>query len=78
MLHLAQAAVAFALLIGLPIVLEPPSTDERMIAAAFGALFLAALAAHGVLGYVRSRKPRSYHDSIMPPIESAKDAKPKA
>ena len=77
MLHLAQAAVAFALLIGLPIVLEPPSTDERMLAAAFGALFLASLAAHGVLGYVRSRKPRSYLDSIMPPMESSKDAKPK-
>ena len=69
MFHLAQAAVAFALLIGLPIVLEPPSTEDRMIAAAFGALFLAAVAAHGVLGYVRSRKPKSYHDSIMPPVE---------
>ncbi len=69
MLHLIQAAVAFALLIGLPIVLEPPSTDERMIAAAFGAVFLAALAAHGMVGYVRSRKPKSYHDSIMPPVE---------
>ena len=69
MLHLAQAAVAFALLIGLPMVLEPPSTEDRMIAAAFGAVFLAALAAHGVLGYVRSRKPKSYLDSIMPPME---------
>ena len=69
MLHLAQAAVAFALLIGLPLFLEPPGTDDRMLAAAFGALFLAAVAAHGVLGYVRSRKPKSYLDSVMPPME---------
>jgi hypothetical protein len=67
MLHLAQAAVAFALLIGLPVVLEPPTTDNGMLAATFGAVFLAALAAHGVVGYVRSRKPKSYPDSIMPP-----------
>jgi len=69
MFHLAQAAVAFALLIGLPVVLEPPATEEGMIVAAFGAMFLAAVAAHGVVGYVRSRKPKSYHDSIMPPVE---------
>jgi acyl-CoA reductase-like NAD-dependent aldehyde dehydrogenase len=72
MLHLAQAAVAFALLIGLPVVLEPPATEEGMLAAAFGAVFLAALAAHGVVGYVRSRKPKSYPDSIMPPVEPPK------
>jgi len=72
MLHLVQAGIALALLIGLPIFLEPPTTDNRMIAAAFGALFLASLAAHGVVGYVRSRKPRAYHDSIMPPVEPPK------
>ena len=72
MFHLVQAAVAFALLIGLPIVMEPPATEEGMIAAAFGALFLAAVAAHGVVGYVRSRKPKSYPDSIMPPVEPPK------
>ena len=69
MLHLAQAAVALVLLVGLPLFLEPPATEDAMIAAAFGALFLAALAAHGVVGYVRSRKPRAYHDSVMPPVE---------
>ena len=77
MLHLAQAAVAFALLIGLPVVLDPPGTDEGMLAATFGAIFLAALAAHGVVGYVRNRKPHSYHDSVLPPMESTNDAKPK-
>jgi hypothetical protein len=72
MLYLAQAGVALALLIGLPFVLDPPATDERMIAAAIGALVLAALAVHGVVRYVRSRKPKSYHDSIMPPVEPPK------
>ena len=31
-----------------------------------GALILLAIAIHGVVGYVRSSKPKSYHDSIMP------------
>ncbi len=69
MLYLAQAAVALALLIGLPFVLEPPATDERMIAATIGAVVLAAIAIHGIMRFVRSRKPRAYHDSIMPPVE---------
>ena len=68
MIHLAQACVALALLIGLPFVLDSPATDEGMISAALGAVFLAALGAHGVVGYVRSRKPKSYHDSVMPPM----------
>ena len=69
MLYLAQAGVALALLIGLPFVLEPPATDERMIAATIGAVVLAAIAIHGIMRFVRSRKPRAYHDSIMPPVE---------
>lgn len=69
MLYLAQAGVALALLIGLPFVVDPPATDERLIAATIGAVVLAALAVHGVIRFVRSRKPKSYHDSIMPPVE---------
>ena len=69
MRNLTQAGIALALLIGLPIVLDPPATDERMIGATLVALLLAALAIHGVFGYVRSRKPRSYPDSIMPPLD---------
>jgi hypothetical protein len=69
MLYLAQAGVALALLIGLPLVLDPPATDARMIAATIGALVLAAVGVHGVMRFVRSRKPKSYHDSIMPPVE---------
>ena len=72
MLYLAQAGVALALLIGLPFVLDPPATDERMIFASIGAVVLAAVAAHGIMRFVRSRKPRSYHDSVMPPVEPPK------
>jgi hypothetical protein len=69
MRYIAQAGLALALLIGLPIALDPPATDESMIAAAIGALVLVAVAIHGIVRYVRSRKPRAYLDSVMPPIE---------
>ena len=69
MRYLLQAGAALALLIGLPFVLEPPASDERMITATIGALVLAAAAVHGIMRYVRSRKSRAYHDSIMPPVE---------
>jgi len=66
MRYLAQAGVALALLVGLPFVLDPPATDQHMIGATLGALVLAAIAFHGVMRYVRSRRPRAFHDSIMP------------
>jgi hypothetical protein len=69
MIYLAQAGFALALLIGLPFVLEPPTTDERMVAASIGALVLAAVAIHGIVRFVRRRKPGVYHDSVMPPVE---------
>ena len=72
MRHILQAVFALALLVGLPVVLESPTSDEGMIAATIGALVLLGAAIHGVVGYVRSRKPRSYHDSVMPPVEPPK------
>ena len=69
MRYIVQALVALALLIGLPFVLEPPESDERMIGATIGALVLVAVAIHGIVGYVRSRKPRAYLDSVMPPLD---------
>ncbi len=69
MIYLAQAGIALALLIGLPVFLDPPATDEHMLAASIGALTLAAVAVHGILRFVRSRKPSSYHDSVMPLVE---------
>ena len=66
MRYILQAVLALALLIGLPMVLEAPATAEGMIGATVGALILVALAINGVVGYVRSRKPKSFHDSVMP------------
>ncbi len=67
MWHLAQAFVALALLVGLPFVLPTPSSTEGEFAAAIGAVVLVALGIQGVVRFVKSRKPRSYHDSIMVP-----------
>jgi hypothetical protein len=72
MLYLVQAGVALVLLIGLPFVLESPATDERMAAASIGALVLAAVAIHGIMRFLRRRKPGLYHDSVMPPLEPPK------
>ena len=69
MRHIALSVFALVLLAGLPAVLETPSTLEGEVAAAVGALILVAVAVRGVVHYVRSRRPKSYHDSIMPPVE---------
>jgi hypothetical protein len=66
-LSLAQALAALALLIGLPFVLPTPTSSEGELAAAIGAAVLVALAIQGVVRFVKSRKPRSFHDSIMVP-----------
>ena len=69
MRHIALSGFALVLLAVLPVVLETPATPEGEIAAALGALILVAVAVGGVVRYVRSRKPKSYHDSVMPPVE---------
>ena len=72
MRYLVVPFVALALLVGLPNVMEAPTSTEGMLGAAAGALVLAVVALRGVLAYVRSRKPKSYHDSVMPPVEPPK------
>jgi hypothetical protein len=67
MLYLLQAAFALILLVGLPIALEAPNTLQGEVAAISGAVILVAIAAHGMVRFVRSRKPRSFHDSVMVP-----------
>ena len=62
-----QSFLALAVLIGLPTVMETPSSTAGMIGAALGALILIGIAFRGVVGFVNSRKPRRYPDSIMPP-----------
>ena len=77
MRYIIQPVIALALLVGLPFVLDPPATDERMLSAAISALALAAVAIHGVVRFVRSRKPSAYHDSVMPRVEPRDDSRPK-
>ena len=72
MRYLLQALAALALLIGLPLVLDPPESTEGIIGAGFGALILAGLAFRGVVGFVNSRRPKRYPDSIMVPKEPPK------
>lgn len=67
MRYLLQAGLALAALIALPMLLETPEELWGKVAAGVVALILAGLAFRGIVGFVRSRKPRSYPDSIMPP-----------
>ena len=67
--YILQAVFALAVLIGLPVFLDTPASLEGMIAATVGAVILVLVAIRGAVRYVRSRKPSSYHDSVMPPVE---------
>lgn len=66
MRYLAQALLALAVLVGLPMVVETPESLPGQIAAVIGALILAGLAFRGVVGFVNSRRPKRYLDSVMP------------
>ena len=69
MRYIVQAIIALAVLIGLPVFFDTPTTTEGIVASGVGALILAGIALRSVLAYVRSRKPQKYLDSIMPPVE---------
>ena len=69
---IAAPIVALAFLIGLPFVMETPESEWGILAAVAGGLILAAVVVKGVVAYVRSRKPRMYADSVMPPPEQRK------
>jgi hypothetical protein len=69
MRYIAQAVISLGLLIGLPFFLEPPETLEWQIAAVIAALILAGLAFRAIVGFVNSRRPKRYADSIMVPKE---------
>ena len=69
-LAIAQAAVALALLIGLPYI-HSPETHSELLYTGFAALVLLAFLVEGVARFLRSRRPR-FHDSIMPPPEDGK------
>ena len=67
MRYLVQAFLALGALIAAPLLLEAPDELWQQIAAAVATLILVGLAFRGMVGFVRSRKPRSYPDSVMPP-----------
>ena len=69
MRYIVQAVFALAVLVGLPVFFDAPATLEGMLGVTVGALILAGYALRSVLAYVRSRKPSTYHDSVMPPVE---------
>jgi hypothetical protein len=69
MRYLLQAFLALAVLIGLPIFAEAPEETWMQVAAGIGALVLSGLAYRGVVGFVNSRKPKRFHDSVMVPKE---------
>ena len=73
MRYLLQALLALAALIAAPLVFEAPDELWEQAAAGVGALILVGLAYRGVVGYVNSRRPRRFADSIMaPPHEAPK------
>ena len=65
-LALIQAAVALALLIGLPLVLEPPTTPWGVGGLVTASLLLLIFCAEGVVRFIRARR-RPFPDSIIPP-----------
>jgi hypothetical protein len=67
MRYLVQAFLALAALIAAPLLFEAPEETWAQIAVAIGAIILAGLAFRGAVGFVHSRKPKRYHDSIMVP-----------
>ena len=67
MRYLLQSFLALAALIAFPLFVETPEEPAWLVAAGVVALILVGLAFRGMVGFVRSRKPRSYPDSVMPP-----------
>ena len=65
-LALAQAGVSLGLLIGLPIVLDPPTTPWGVGGLVTASLLLLVFFAEGVVRFVRNRR-RPFADSMLPP-----------
>jgi hypothetical protein len=73
MRYLVQAFVALGALIAAPLLVEAPEETWQQVAAVVIMLILAGLAYRGVVGFVNSRRPKRYPDSIMPPKAPPKD-----
>jgi len=67
MRYLVQALLSLAALVAAPVFLPAPDELWQQVAAGVVALILVVLACRGAIGFARSRRPKTYHDSIMPP-----------
>ena len=65
--YLIQAFLALAALVAAPLLFEPPEETWQQVAAGVVALILAGLAFRGATGYVNSRRPKRFLDSVMAP-----------
>ena len=67
MRYLIQAIVALLALALGPGLIETPEETWQQIAAGVVALILVGLAYRGVVGFVNSRRPKRFHDSLIAP-----------
>jgi hypothetical protein len=67
--YLIQGLLALAALMSAPLLFEPPEETWQQIAAGVIALILVGLAFRGATGYVNSRRPKRFLDSVMAPKE---------
>jgi hypothetical protein len=65
--YLLQAFLALGALALGPNVLETPEETWQLILAGLAALILVGLAYRGIVGFVNSRRPKRFHDSVMAP-----------
>ncbi len=71
--YLVQAILALGALALGPNVLETPEETWQQILAALVALILVGLAYRGIVGFVNSRRPRRFLDSVMAPEKPPKN-----
>ena len=70
--YLLQAILALGALALGPNVLETPEETWQLILAGLVALILVGLAYRGIVGFVNSRRPRRFLDSVIAPKKPAK------
>ena len=69
MRYLFQALFALGALIAAPLLFEHPDETWEQVAWGVAALILAGLAFRGAVGFVNSRRPKRFLDSVMAPKE---------
>ena len=67
MRYIVQAFLALGALIAAPLVFDTPDELWEQIAWGVVALILVGLAFRGIVGFVHSRRPKHFHDSVMAP-----------